>query len=221
MGYWIAYPWLRWLEVIRLNPPPSYLSLPPPSSLRSCLASFSVPGIGHPTSMSLAYDLSFMVAGTNKADLLNYDIPSSYIKQWTSRRRKDPIEIKPRTRFPHGDEWHAGYVEDVFVLGQDGAANEINDYVGKNLSLSLSSEQKIGNAIHTFVVFWKKCLVGPMIWKCWCGIPWQVQRQTLISYYPWTGLNRMIVPAYVSPLWKRTVRLWKGVMSCILNLGHP
>ncbi|KAI8338406.1 WD40-repeat-containing domain protein [Chlamydoabsidia padenii] len=101
----------------------------------SCLASFSVPGTSHPTSMDISYDLSFMVVGTSKADLLQYAIKPSHVKQWNhttydnSNSDYEPTLIKPRSKFPHGDEWHDGYVEDVCILGQDGDDNEINDYV--------------------------------------------------------------------------------------------
>ncbi|ORZ10117.1 WD40-repeat-containing domain protein [Absidia repens] len=109
----------------------------------SCLAHFTVPGTGHPTSMSLSYDLSLLVVGKNNADLLQYAVYQSDIKKWrrdthkanhTSDVNEDdnekskPTIIKPKSKFPHGEEWHDGYVEDVYILGQDGAEDDISNY---------------------------------------------------------------------------------------------
>ncbi|CAO3589628.1 unnamed protein product [Absidia cylindrospora] len=110
----------------------------------SCLAHFTVPGTSHPTSMSFSYDLSLLVVGTKNADLLQYAVHQSHIKKWrrdtykatpTSDVNEDdkettkPTIIKPKSKFPHGEEWHDGYLEDVYVLGQDGAEDDISDYV--------------------------------------------------------------------------------------------
>ncbi|KAI8086452.1 uncharacterized protein BX664DRAFT_264707 [Halteromyces radiatus] len=111
-----------------------------------CLAHFTVPGTSYPTSMSLSYDLSLLAVGTSKADLLQYGIQPTDVSEWRRITRQsksyknnddddgddeqyNPTIIKPKTKFPHGQEWHDGYVEDIYILGQDGDENELNNHI--------------------------------------------------------------------------------------------
>ncbi|KAI9304537.1 WD40-repeat-containing domain protein [Cunninghamella echinulata] len=118
----------------------------------SCLGIFKVPGSSLASSISLSYGLSLLVAGTTKADLFQYSIKKSTIEQWRQHtyrvntnteedenenddveednNSKFPIVMKPKGKFSHGNEWHEGYVDDIYILGQDGnSKNELYKYV--------------------------------------------------------------------------------------------
>ncbi|CAO3622900.1 unnamed protein product [Cunninghamella echinulata] len=116
----------------------------------SCLGIFKVPGSALASSISLSYGLSLLVAGTAKADLFQYSIKKSTIEQWRQHtyrlitnaeddedendiednNSKFPIVMKPKGKFSHGNEWHEGYIDDIYILGQDGnSKNELYKYV--------------------------------------------------------------------------------------------
>ncbi|CAO3645081.1 unnamed protein product [Cunninghamella blakesleeana] len=123
----------------------------------SCLGIFKVPGTTLASSISISYGLSLLVAGTAKADLYQYHIKKSDIEKWrkhtyrsidnddnidnasdeednnkNKKNNKDklPILIQPKLKFGHGNEWHEGYVDDVYILGQDGNhKNELYKHV--------------------------------------------------------------------------------------------
>jgi hypothetical protein len=42
------------------------------------------------------------------------------------------IEFSPDVIYPGGDEWHEGYVDDVYILGQNGDTSDpLNNMIGK------------------------------------------------------------------------------------------
>lgn len=93
-----------------------------------CLAKFPVPYSSDvPSALAISPDTSQVVIGCTNGDLLQYNITASdkstLEKKAASKRSEDSSAEGPFKTFKHkmvypaGDEWHAGYIDDVYVLG--------------------------------------------------------------------------------------------------------
>ena len=82
----------------------------------SCLAKFTLPG-SEPSALSLAPDLSSLVVGCALGELVQYTMKPKDIR---SMEKNDghTKHFKHKSVYPSGGEWHEGYVDDVYVLGQ-------------------------------------------------------------------------------------------------------
>ncbi|CEP10298.1 hypothetical protein [Parasitella parasitica] len=98
-----------------------------------CLAHFKLPErTGEPSAVSISYDLSTLLVGCNNGDLIEFKITTSQLNQFRQSAKSFRLKgheankgIRTSTidrfiKFPAGDEWHEGYVDDVYILGQDG-----------------------------------------------------------------------------------------------------
>lgn len=98
-----------------------------------CLAEFALPPkSGDPSAVSISYDLSRLIVGCNDGDMIEFSLTSSQLDKYRQtaekfrsdrmkRNKQQPIaHVKRSTKYPAGDEWHEGYVDDVCIVGQDG-----------------------------------------------------------------------------------------------------
>ncbi|KAL7317855.1 hypothetical protein PS15m_004160 [Mucor circinelloides] len=98
-----------------------------------CLAEFALPSkSSDPSAVSISYDLSRLIVGCNDGDMIEFSLTSSQLDKYRQtaekfrsdrmkRNKQQPIaHIKRSTKYPAGDEWHEGYVDDVCIVGQDG-----------------------------------------------------------------------------------------------------
>jgi hypothetical protein len=98
---------------------------------------------GEPSAVSISYDLSTLIVGCSNGDLIEFTITANQLKQFrtkaeeyrSNRDKRDKWELMTNidrsTKYPAGDEWHEGYVDDVYVIGQDGdERNKLNNKIG-------------------------------------------------------------------------------------------
>lgn len=102
-----------------------------------CLARFSLPPkSGIPSALSISYDLSTLVVGFDNGDMVNFHISNELLQRFREKsiqfRSKEAstgdkwstfgalATVQPHSIYPKGGEWHAGYVDDVYIFGQDG-----------------------------------------------------------------------------------------------------
>ncbi|KAF1804063.1 WD40-repeat-containing domain protein [Mucor lusitanicus] len=98
-----------------------------------CLAEFILPPkSGDPSAVSISYDLSRLIVGCNNGDMIEFNLSTSELDEYrqTARdfRSDKTIEtehhaiphVNSAMKYPAGDEWHEGYVDDVCIIGQDG-----------------------------------------------------------------------------------------------------
>ncbi|KAG2192389.1 hypothetical protein INT46_008926 [Mucor plumbeus] len=108
-----------------------------------CLAQFNLSSkSGEPSAVSISYDLSTLIVGCSNGDLIEFTITANQLKQFrtkaeeyrSNRDKRDKWELMTNidrsTKYPAGDEWHEGYVDDVYVIGQDGdERNKLNNKI--------------------------------------------------------------------------------------------
>lgn len=98
-----------------------------------CLAEFILPArSGNPSAVSISYDLSRLIVGCDNGDMIEFNLSTSELdeyRQAATKFRTDRTKgsdhhtvahVKNSTKYPAGDEWHEGYVDDVCIIGQDG-----------------------------------------------------------------------------------------------------
>ncbi|KAK4520265.1 uncharacterized protein ATC70_008398 [Mucor velutinosus] len=98
-----------------------------------CLAEFILPPkSGDPSAVSISYDLSRLVVGCNNGDMIEFNLSSAQLNKYRQTATKFRSErtkgnkhqtvshVESSTKYPAGDEWHEGYVDDVCIVGQDG-----------------------------------------------------------------------------------------------------
>ncbi|OBZ82107.1 hypothetical protein A0J61_09843, partial [Choanephora cucurbitarum] len=97
-----------------------------------CLAKFTLPtDVGVPSTLSVSYDLSTVIVGCDNGDMVRYDLSDKILvklrqkmeqakKQDAAEKWFNPMTVESTMTYPSGDEWHAGYVDDICILGQDG-----------------------------------------------------------------------------------------------------
>lgn len=114
----------------------------------SCLAQFVLPAeVDEPSALSVSYDGSKILVGTRTGDMIRFDVTAKQlqkIKNTADEFRKNLSSIATKTSvsvmnikhafiYPHGDEWHEGYIDDLCILGQDGdKKNPMHNRIGKN-----------------------------------------------------------------------------------------
>lgn len=93
-------------------------------------------GSSVPSALSISYDLSTLVVGFDNGDMVIFHISSELLDSFREkseqyRTKEAPhgdkwasfgaiATIQPQMVYPRGSEWHAGYVDDVYIFGQDG-----------------------------------------------------------------------------------------------------
>ncbi|KAI8875136.1 WD40 repeat-like protein [Backusella circina FSU 941] len=93
-----------------------------------CLAKFNVTGAtGFPSAVSFSYDLSVLVVGSDAGDLVQFKLTKKDIQNLKNIKGDHDedaftpaINFSPNVVYPGGDEWHEGYVDDVYIMGQNG-----------------------------------------------------------------------------------------------------
>lgn len=98
-----------------------------------CLAEFILPSkSGDPSAVSISYDLSRLVVGCDNGDMIEFKLSSYQLNKYrqtarkfrsditTGKKHQSIAQVQSSTRYPTGDEWHEGYVDDVCIIGQDG-----------------------------------------------------------------------------------------------------
>lgn len=86
----------------------------PHANQAACLAQFqSPPTAGVPSCFGFSADLSLLVAGCRNGTLLQFMPTAADLKKLAPG--KAMRMFRPKKRFPAGDEWHEGYVDDVYV----------------------------------------------------------------------------------------------------------
>ncbi|ORX61343.1 WD40 repeat-like protein [Hesseltinella vesiculosa] len=87
-----------------------------------CLAIFPCNNAGFPTSLTVSPDLSLLVVGTSKGDLMQFEIEEEHREKWKQAKvdGDEPTVMKLKVKFPHSEEYHFGYVDGIHLLGQDG-----------------------------------------------------------------------------------------------------
>jgi WD40 repeat protein len=111
-----------------------------------CLAKFNLTGTtGFPSAVSFSYDSSILIVGNDEGELVQFNLAKKDIELLESIK-EDPddddddddhsfrpwVEFSPDAIYPGGDEWHEGYVDDVYILGQNGDASDpLNNMIGK------------------------------------------------------------------------------------------
>jgi hypothetical protein len=103
----------------------------------SCLAKFNLPPKSNiPSALSISHDLSTLLVGFDDGDMVCFKITPQLLDKFRTKsaslRNKDsrtgdkwhdfgPIAIvEHKTIFPKGGEWHEGYIDDIYIFGQDG-----------------------------------------------------------------------------------------------------
>lgn len=97
------------------------------------MARFNLPSkTGEPSAVSVSYDLSTLIVGCNNGDLVQFKITTTQLDEYRKKaeefrakkiksdRWESMADVDQPFIYPAGDEWHEGYVDDVFVIGQDG-----------------------------------------------------------------------------------------------------
>ncbi|KAI8148280.1 WD40-repeat-containing domain protein [Fennellomyces sp. T-0311] len=92
-------------------------------NIATCLARFSLP-TSEPSALSIAPDLTAVFVGCVLGELVQYNIKPKEIRE-LEKKDGHTKSFKPKVVFPSGDEWHEGYVDDVYVLGQQKQENGI------------------------------------------------------------------------------------------------
>ncbi|KAI8997508.1 WD40-repeat-containing domain protein [Pilobolus umbonatus] len=104
-----------------------------------CLAQFNIPTrVGGPSAISVSYDLTSLMVGTENGNMLHFPLAAEAIREYRDKalnnmkknmeKHKDSsglnrhpgLSFKYDELYPHGEEWHEGYIDDIFILGQDG-----------------------------------------------------------------------------------------------------
>lgn len=102
-----------------------------------CLAKFNLPPKTNvPSALHVSHDLSMLVVGFDDGDMVSFKITPQLLEKFRTKsaslRDKEsrtgdkwhdfgPIAtIEPKTMYPKGEEWHAGYIDDIYIFGQDG-----------------------------------------------------------------------------------------------------
>lgn len=90
-----------------------------------CLGKFAVPASASvPASMSMAPDNTYLMVGCTDGHMLRYNISRQTMLALEDRSKdeKQPMQtLRPNILYPDGDEWHDGYIDDIYVLGQNSA----------------------------------------------------------------------------------------------------
>lgn len=108
------------------------------------MAQFNLPSkSGEPSAVSISYDLSILIVGCSNGDMIEFTITANQLNQFRTKAegyrtkgdKRDKWELMTNidrsTKYPAGDEWHEGYVDDVCVIGQDGdSRNNLNNKIG-------------------------------------------------------------------------------------------
>ncbi|KAI9256890.1 WD40-repeat-containing domain protein [Sporodiniella umbellata] len=110
-----------------------------------CLAKFSLPpDVGEPSALSVSYNLDIVIVGCCDGNLVRFHLTPEQIKGFkliSERKEKEKAKVlHPEIIYPNGSEWHAGYVDDVFVLGQD---NVLKDQLANHIVSRGSEDREI------------------------------------------------------------------------------
>lgn len=101
------------------------------------MAKFSLPSrTGIPSALSISYDLSTLMVGFDNGEMVSFRITPELLERFRQKsveyRTKEArsgdkwatfgalATIPPKTIYPKGGEWHDGYVDDIYIFGQDG-----------------------------------------------------------------------------------------------------
>ncbi|KAI9490785.1 WD40-repeat-containing domain protein [Zychaea mexicana] len=91
-----------------------------------CLAKFSLPTqASEPSALCIAPDLTKIMVGCVQGDLVRFEMKPTDIQK-LEREPSDsdqPKNFRHKALFPAGDEWHEGYIDDIFILGQQRQSN--------------------------------------------------------------------------------------------------
>ncbi|KAI9335222.1 WD40-repeat-containing domain protein [Pilaira anomala] len=102
-----------------------------------CLAKFTLPPKASiPTAISISYDLSTLMVGFDNGDMVRFHITpellNTFRQNLEKHRSKESntadkwatlgplVTIAPNMIYPNGGEWHEGYIDDIYIFGQDG-----------------------------------------------------------------------------------------------------
>jgi WD40 repeat protein len=114
-----------------------------------CLAKFNLPAkSGVPSALSISHDLKTLMVGFEGGDMITFIITDDHIdtfrtkaeefrsKESQSKNKWDRFGalaiIEPKSIFPQGDEWHEGYIDDIYIFGQDGdTSNKLYNKISK------------------------------------------------------------------------------------------
>lgn len=103
-----------------------------------CLAKFILPTKSSvPSALSISHDLKTVMVGFEEGDMIRFRITQNQLDTFRSqaveeKRLKEAksgdkwahfgtlATIESKTIYPEGDEWHEGYIDDIYMFGQDG-----------------------------------------------------------------------------------------------------
>ncbi|KAG2226260.1 hypothetical protein INT45_005932 [Circinella minor] len=94
-----------------------------------CLAKFSLPSqVSEPSAFCITPNLSMMMVGCMQGEMVRYDIKPSEIRKLENEEKNNNNNInetshsmktfKHKLIYPSGNEWHEGYIDDIYILGQ-------------------------------------------------------------------------------------------------------
>ncbi|KAI7860536.1 WD40-repeat-containing domain protein [Circinella umbellata] len=97
-----------------------------------CLAKFSLPSqVSEPSAFCITPKLSMMMVGCMQGEMVRYDIKPSDIRKLENETNNDNNNnntnettshsiktFKHKLIYPSGNEWHEGYIDDMYILGQ-------------------------------------------------------------------------------------------------------
>lgn len=101
------------------------------------MAKFNLPPKTNvPTALNISHDLSTLLVGFDDGDMVSFKITPQLLDKFRTKsanlRDKDSLTgdkwhdfgpiatIEPKSMYPKGGEWHEGYIDDIYIFGQDG-----------------------------------------------------------------------------------------------------
>lgn len=101
-----------------------------------CLAKFMIPAkLSVPTAINAFRGK--LIVGCAEGDLVHFDMKDAGLDKLADNQVDGGAGtiVKSKNVYPAGDEWHEGYVDDVYILGQhNGKAHPLDDCIGNVVS---------------------------------------------------------------------------------------
>ncbi|KAI9277793.1 WD40-repeat-containing domain protein [Sporodiniella umbellata] len=89
-----------------------------------CLAKFIMPpSVEKPSAINVSRDLHTVIVGCSDGNLVHFQLTKELIDKFrattTKNQEIEPVIINHLAVYPAGNEWHEGFIDDIYVLGQD------------------------------------------------------------------------------------------------------
>ncbi|KAI8391533.1 WD40-repeat-containing domain protein [Radiomyces spectabilis] len=98
-----------------------------------CFAKFTLPSVSEiPCAVYPAIDLSSVIVGCSNGTMARYNLLPKILNWLTERcenRDLNMTTVTPTMIYPRGDEWHEGYVDDVYIIGHEHYDDPLDGYI--------------------------------------------------------------------------------------------